>query len=105
MKNSEDLMDKIKQRHRALAILRFLDRNPGYRTNIEVLNDWLTHLALNGSKDQIVQQCRALESVGFLQLSELGEVVVLALTEAGRDVARGMVFSDLVERPGPECPY
>lgn len=105
MKNSEDPMDKIKQRHRALATLRFLDRNPGYRTNIEVLSDWLVHLALNGNKDQLVQQCRALENVGFLQLSEPGEVVILTLTEAGCDVARGMVFSDLVERPRPECPY
>lgn len=98
-------MDKIKQRHRALAILRFLNRNPDYRTNIEVLSDWLAHLALSGSKDQLVQLCRALESVGFLQLSELDEVVVLTLTESGRDVERGMVFSDLVERSGPECPY
>ncbi|AZV79053.1 hypothetical protein EBB79_15020 [Parasedimentitalea marina] len=105
MKNSEDPMDKIKQRHRVLAILRFLDRSPDYRTNIEVLSDWHAHLALSGSKDQLVQQCRALESVGFLKLSELGEVVILALTEAGYDVARGMVFNDLVERPGLECPY
>lgn len=105
MKNTVDPLDKVMQRHRALAVLRFLDRNPGYRVNIEVLRDWLAHLALSESKDQLVQQCRALESVGFLQLDEPRDVLVLALTEAGCDVARGLVLSDLVERPGPECPY
>lgn len=105
MKNSEDQLDKINQRHRALAILRFLDRSPGYCSNIEVLSDWLVHLGISASKDQLVQQCRSLKSVDFINLSEPGEVVILSLTELGCEVARSMVFSELVKRPGPECPY
>ncbi|GFE67102.1 VpaChn25_0724 family phage protein [Litoreibacter roseus] len=105
MKNAEDQMDSIKRQHRALAILRLLERNPGYCTNIELLRDCLAVIALTATRDQLLQECRSLESVGFLRVTERGEVVVLELTEAGGDVAQGLVMSDLVLRPGPECPY
>lgn len=105
MKNSETQMDKIKSRHRALAILRFLDRNPGYRSNLEVLRDWLEYLALTVADDRLVEECRALERVGFLHIDETSEIYILALTQTGCETARGITTSDLVERPTPNCPY
>lgn len=101
MKNAPNPMDEIKKRHRALAILQQLEQSPRYRLNIDVLLDWLDNLALTVTRDRLVTECRALEGVGFLVTEESGEVVVLGLTEAGRDVCFGHLLSDLVQRPGP----
>ena len=101
MKNAPEPMDEIKKRHRALEILRQLEDAPGYRLNIDVLRDWLDVMALTVTRDRLVTECRSLESVGFLEIKEQGEVPVLKLTEDGRDGGQGLVPSDLVRRPGP----
>lgn len=105
IKNTEESLDKLKRKHCALVILRTLERSPCYQANSEVLQSWLDHIALGLTHDQFRQLCQSLYDVGFLTLEDRAQLFVLSLTNTGRDVARGSITSDLVERPQPECPY
>ncbi len=105
MSNQDNAVEQILRRHRALAVLRFLDRSPEYRTNEEVLMDWLRHIALTCSRENLRDVASFLEKEGYLRSKNVDGLLVLTLSERGAEIADGRETVEGVERPGPECPY
>ena len=105
MNNKAKVTEQILQRHRSLAILRFLDRSAEYRANERVLLDWLSHLALTCSHENLQQVVIFLEDEGHLRSENVDGLLVVTLTEKGVEVANGREIVDGVGRPDPACPY
>lgn len=98
-------IEVIKEAHRALAVLRALERAPCYRMHELVLLDWLRVIALAGTRDELTSTACLLEASGLVRLEQHDENRVLELNERGQDVALGRATADGVLRPGPDCPY
>lgn len=105
MSNKKDQTAQILQRHRSLAILGFLSRPPEYRSNEDVLMDWLRHLALTCTRAEFRTLASFLKDGGHLQSEAVEELQIPKLTEKGLEIAEGKVISAGVKRPEPECPY
>lgn len=105
MSNRKNETTQILQQHRSLAILRFLSRSPEYRSNEDVLMDWLRHLALTCTRTELRTLASLLEEVGHLHSETVEELQILKLTEKGLETAEGKAISEGVKRPEPECPY
>ena len=82
-----------------------LQRQPGYRLNERVLADYLKGLAVGGTLADVRASLDALERMALLKSEWWDELMIVALTERGEEVALGTVIVDGVLRPGPECPY
>lgn len=50
VRNGPDELSRLRSEHRALAILRLLDRQPGYRSNELLIADWLAMIGVAGSR-------------------------------------------------------
>ena len=98
-------MDQIRSEHRALAILRVLEREAGYRSNERVLGDYLDGLALGGLREDIRASLETLERSGLLKCDWCEALMIVTLTERGQEAATGRRIVEGVLRPGPDCPY
>jgi hypothetical protein len=98
-------IEVIKEAHRALAVLRAIERAPCYRMHELVLLDWLRVIALAATRDELASTACLLEASGLVRLEQHDENRVLELTERGQDVALGRATAEGVLRPGPDCPY
>jgi hypothetical protein len=98
-------IEVIKETHRALAVLRALERAPCYQMNELVLLDWLRVIALAATRDELTSTAGSLEAFGLVRLGQYDDNRVLELTERGQDVAFGRATAEVVLRPGPDCPY
>ncbi|MCA0850238.1 VpaChn25_0724 family phage protein [Salipiger thiooxidans] len=105
MTNNVAPIEVIKEAHRALAVLRALERAPCYRMHELVLLDWLRVIALAATRDKLTSTACLLEASGLVRLEQHDENRVLELTERGQDVALGRATAEGVLRPGPDCPY
>lgn len=105
MGNQEEVTKKILRRHQTLAILRFLDRSPEYRTNEELLLGWLQHVALTCTRDHLRDIGLYLEREDLVRTEIVEGLMVFAATRKGCEVATGRRISEDIERPGPDCPY
>nr|WP_169618232.1 ArsR family transcriptional regulator [Ruegeria sp. PR1b] len=105
MTNNVAPIEVIKEAHRALAVLRALERAPCYRMHELVLLDWLRVIALAATRDELTSTACLLEASGLVRLEQHDENRVLELTERGQDVALGRATAEGVLRPGPDCPY
>lgn len=103
--NHDESMRTIRREHRALAILRALQRESGYQSNDRILLDYLNGLAVGGTAIDIRVSLDDLERIGLLKIKEVESVRVVELTQRGEEVALGQVIMEGVLRPGPECPY
>ena len=103
--NSEPVLDQIRREHRALAILRALERSPGYASNDRVLADWLDALALGGTRDEVRSTLDLLVRAEAVRITDVCAIVVVTLTERGAELARGKTSAEGVLKQGPECPY
>jgi hypothetical protein len=103
--NTVDELDRIKAEHRALAILRTLDRSPGYRLNSAVLLNWMRAIALVSTRAELGETINNLERLGLVKTMTVDDLIVLELCELGQDVALGRTIVEEVLRPGPECSY
>jgi hypothetical protein len=97
--------EEIVREQRALAILRLLQRQPGYTSNERVLGVYLDSLGLMTSRANLRQTMEALETSGFLRIEKVDALMVLSLTDSGDDVATGREIVDGIARPEPDCPY
>ena len=98
-------MDQIRSEHRALAILRVLEREAGYSSNERVLGDYLDRLALGGVREEIRASLETLERFGLLKCDWCEALMIVTLTEHGQEAATGRRIVEGVLRPGPDCPY
>ncbi|MCW2283987.1 hypothetical protein M2323_001600 [Rhodoblastus acidophilus] len=103
--NTTPFLQSLKAEHRALAILRMLNREPSYRSNERIIGAWLEHLALGGLADEIRQQLDDLARFGVIRLEKVEGLLLATLTEMGSDVANGRRVIDGVLRPFPDEHY
>jgi len=100
--NAVDRGASIKAEHRRLAILRFLEAQPGYRGNERVVGDYLHEFALSGSRAEVRACFDFLERSGLVANRIVEDVLVSALTPAGLEFLEGRSLADGVRRPLPE---
>lgn len=83
-----------------LVVLRSLSEMPQYRSNSSVLHSFITRYGHSFSRDQLRTQLHWLVEQGLIEIEDdLGNVLVVKLTERGDDVAHGRITTHGVKRP------
>jgi len=100
-----DSLETVKNEHRALALLKLLQREPGYRLNDQIILGWFQRLALASIVADIRQCTEMLEAKGLIKIDLVDSLQVFELTNDGEDVALGRSVVEGVLRPRPESPY
>ncbi|MGH8037297.1 MAG: VpaChn25_0724 family phage protein [Stenotrophomonas sp.] len=91
--------DRLRE-DRRLVLLRLLAEQNGYRANSSTLHSGLHHLAVAGSRDDVLTDLTWLGEQGLLRVSEVVPGVLVAeLTIRGQDAASGMTAVPGVSRP------
>lgn len=103
--NTRPAIEQIKGEHRALAILRFLHREPSYGSNERIIAAYLDLLAIGGTGAEIRSALDALERLALIRAESRDGLTVVWLTQAGEDAALGRTAVEGVLRPAPEEPY
>lgn len=86
---------------RRLVILRFLAEEPDYRLNTSLLQSLLDAIGHAESRDVINADAAWLRDMGLVLMETLQHIVVLTLTERGKDVAQGRSVVPGIKRPSP----
>ena len=103
--NEVSYLEQQKSDHRALALLRFLDREPGYTSNEHIISCLFDKIGLMCSRQQIRDLIERIEKIGLIRTSRTGDLVVVSLVASGDEVAKGVTTVEGVLRPGVDCPY
>lgn len=83
-----------------LVVLRSLSEMPQYRSNSSVLHSFITRYGHSFSRDQLRTQLHWLVEQDLIEIEDdLGNVLVVKLTERGDDVAHGRITTHGVKRP------
>lgn len=83
-----------------LVVLRSLSEMPQYRSNSSVLHSFITRYGHSFSRDQLRTQLHWLVEQDLIEIEDdLGNVLVVKLTERGDDVAHGRITTYGVKRP------
>lgn len=82
-----------------LAILRELHRDPDGGMNEDLLERALKPHGFRPAVDTLRAELRRLESLGCVAVEALDDYLVPTLTDLGRDVARGRMVLDAIDRP------
>lgn len=87
---------------RRLVLLRLLAEQNGYRANSSTLHSGLHHLAVAGTRDDVLTDLTWLGEQGLARVSEaVAGVLVAELTGRGLDVSKGLAAVPGVSRPSP----
>ena len=78
------------RKHARLAILRFLEDAPQHTSNASMLAELLPGVGVVYTRDQIVTELTWLKDQGFVELDDLGSVLVAEATERGVEIANGV---------------
>lgn len=105
LRNSGDAVDEVRIKHRALAILRVLNRLPGYGANDLLISDILKLMGLVGSQAETASLLEELEAKGAVRLGRVEDITTIELTAKGVELAEGIITVDGILRPSPDCPY
>lgn len=89
LSNQHDPLDTVKKEHRALALLKLLQNDPGYRLNDQIILACFQRLALALTVSDIRQCAEILEAKGLIKINSVNEPQVFELTNDGEDVALG----------------
>lgn len=103
--NEIDTMEQHKTEHRALALLRFLDRQVGNVSNDCIINLLFEKIGLVCSRQDVRDVLERTEKLGLIRTSKVDDLVVVNLLAKGEEVAKGRTLTDGVLRPGVDCPY
>jgi hypothetical protein len=98
-------MKQVVQAHRALAILRLLNGQPGRTSNDCVLGDCLKLLALTCGRDELRAELDKLERSGLIEIQRRSDLLVPTLTGRRTEAAEGTIVVEGVQLPAPDCPY
>lgn len=98
-------LEQRKSEHRALALLRFLDRQPGNVSNECIVAHLFETIGLICSRQQVRDVLEQAEKLGLIRTSKTGDLVVVSLLAKGEEVAKDHVMAEGVLRPGVDCPY
>jgi hypothetical protein len=91
------------QRHRRLAILRFLEASPTFTSNVSILTDVLNSdsIGIDTSRDQTTTELAWLAEQGFVTLAGNPDFQVATATARGVDIALGRATHPDIQRPSP----
>lgn len=103
--NELPYIERIKQQHRALAILRLLGRQPGSMSNICIISAYLDRIGLVSTREGLLDCLDQLEANGLIIRRAVEKLIVVELTTKGEEVAQGRCEVEGVLRPPIECPY
>ncbi|WP_448044367.1 VpaChn25_0724 family phage protein [Bradyrhizobium liaoningense] len=99
------MLDQRKLEHRALALLRFLDRQPGNKSNECIIAALFETIGLVCSRQQVRDDINRIEKLALIRSSNVGDLLVVSLLAKGEEVGNGRIVIDGVLRPGVDCPY
>jgi hypothetical protein len=103
--NEIEALERHKSEHRALALLRFLNRQPGNVSNECIINILFEKIGLVCSRQQVRDSLERYEKLGLIRTSKTEDLVVVSLVAKGEEVAKGHIPVEGVLRPGVDCPY
>lgn len=103
--NRPDPLAELKSEHRALALVRMLQREPSYMSNEEIVSSYFELVGLACSHEQTTACLAVLERGGLIEASTVEKLTVIRLTAKGVEVAKGLVVVEGVLRPGVDGPY
>ena len=84
-----------------LAVLKFLKDDGDYTLNTSILQDGLTAIGLDISRDKLETEVNWLKEQGLVEIEHYCSVTVVKLTGRGLDVAEGRAIVPGVKRPRP----
>lgn len=84
-----------------LAVLKFLKDDSDYTLNTSILQDGLTAIGLDISRDKLETEVNWLAEQGLVEIEHYRMVTVVRLTGRGLDVAEGHAVVPGVKRPRP----
>jgi Fe2+ or Zn2+ uptake regulation protein len=84
------------------SLLRVLEQTPAYSANDSLLHDVVQEYALMVSRDQVRTNLFWLRDQGLVTVDEISGVLIVRITAAGLDVARGNRTVPGVKRPTPK---
>ena len=64
LSNEQEPLEVVKKENRALALLKLLQREPGYRLNDQIILGWFQRIALASTVADIRQCAEMLEAKG-----------------------------------------
>lgn len=103
--NHPDYFVETTRKHRALAVLRVLNRAPQHRSNELVIMDWLDEIGLVCSTAEFHLLMEVLQSGDYIEINSVDGISVLNITESGSEVAEGVILAENVARPRPNLNY
>lgn len=84
-----------------LAVLKFLKDDGDYTLNTSILQDGLTAIGLDITRDKMETEVGWLAEQGLVEIEHFKAVTVVRLTGRGLDVAEGRAVVPGVKRPRP----
>lgn len=93
------------ERHRRLAVLRFLQASPTYTSNVSILTDVLngTDIGIDTSRSQMTTALHWLAEQGFVTIAGGADFIVATATARGVDIALGRATHPEIQRPAPRA--
>ncbi len=91
------------QKHRRLAILRFLKDCDGYTANGSIIRDVVNAVGVTSSSDQITTELSWLKEQGLIALEDLGSLLLATATARGVEIAQGIATHPAIQRPSPRA--
>ena len=94
-------MQRIRNEHTRLVILRLLSEDLGYDITDSILQDGLAVFSLTVSRDVVHTQMAWLEEQGCITVTSVQNTKLATLTSRGFDVANGAAIVPGIKRPRP----
>ena len=87
--------------HARLAMLRFMEDAPEYRTNVSMLATLLPGVGISLSRDQVSTEVQWLQEQGLATCEDMCGLTIVTATTRGVEAAKGIVKVPGVQRPRP----
>lgn len=88
--NGLDTMEQHKSEHRALALLRFLDRQSGNVSNECIIILMFDKIGLTCSRQEVRDGLERIEKLGLIQISKIDGLVVVNLSPRVRRLPKAV---------------
>ena len=92
---------QLVRENQRLAVLKFLKDDGDYTLNTSILQDGLTAIGLDISRDKLETEVFWLAEQGLVEIEHYRSVTVVRLTGRGLEAAEGRVRVPGVKRPRP----
>nr|DAN91169.1 MAG TPA: phenylalanyl-tRNA synthetase subunit alpha [Caudoviricetes sp.] len=92
---------QLVRENQRLAVLKFLKDDGDYTLNTSILQDGLTAIGLDISRDKLETEVFWLAEQGLVEIEHFKSVTVVRLTGRGLEAAEGRVRVPGVKRPRP----